>query len=76
MISKTYLYKKYLVFKDYLGNYKREEEEEVVQLTDGMCFGDWGLLDKVERAASAYSLETTDLFMLNTKDFATAFQVS
>jgi len=54
---------------------KVKEEVEVVQLTDGMCFGDWGLLDKIERSASAYSMETTDLFLLDKKGFATAFQV-
>jgi len=41
-----------------------------------MCFGDWGLLDKVERAASALSMETTDLFLLDSKAFAAAFQVN
>jgi len=44
-------------------------------LSAGMCFGEWGLLNKVNRSASASACEDTDLFMLNSKDFEFAFKV-
>ena len=47
----------------------------MVILSAGMCFGEWGLLDKVNRSTSAFAYEDTDLFMLNSKDFGFAFQV-
>jgi hypothetical protein len=42
-------------------------------LTEGFCFGEWGLIEKKERYASAYALEKTDLFILDKHAFNLSF---
>lgn len=51
------------------------KEEEKFVLGEGQCFGEWGLIYKKDRTASAYALETTDLFMLDSSSFETSFSV-
>jgi len=46
-----------------------EKEVENMQLTDGMCFGEWSLLNGRPRSASAYTLEDTHLFFLEKESF-------
>ncbi len=46
-----------------------ETEVENMQLTDGMCFGEFSLLNGRPRSASAYTLEDTHLFFLEKEAF-------
>lgn len=39
-------------------------EEERTRMNPGMCFGEWALIYKITRTASAYCLEDVDLFYL------------
>jgi CRP-like cAMP-binding protein len=50
-------------------------EEEKLVLLDGQCFGEWGLIYKKERSASAFCLEDTDLFCLDASSFEYSFNV-
>lgn len=52
------------------------QDEEKFILLEGQCFGEWGLIYKKERIASALALETTDLFTLDANSFDTSFNVS
>jgi CRP-like cAMP-binding protein len=52
-----------------------EIETEILQLTDGNYFGDWGILEKKQRSASAIALEETELFVLDSKTFEITFGV-
>ncbi len=64
--SKSWLYKLIL----------DEEEEERIVLESGMCFGERGLIYDLERNASAYCIEDTDLLVLNKDIFLYAFGVN
>lgn len=46
-----------------------DSEEENQQMTDGMCFGEWSLLNGRPRSASVYTLEDTHLFYLEKEEF-------
>lgn len=50
-------------------------EHEKLVLTSGHYFGDWGILEKKERIASAFTLEETDLFYIDAKAFENSFGV-
>jgi CRP-like cAMP-binding protein len=50
-------------------------EDEKFILFSGQCFGEWGLIYKKERTASAYCLEDCDLFALEAQAFETSFNV-
>lgn len=52
------------------------EEEEKLQMTDGMCSRDWGLIYKIPRIASAFTLEQTLLFTFDKDTFIKYFNVS
>ena len=43
-------------------------DEEKVKLYEGMCFGEWGIVYKAARTASAYTLEDTHIIYID-KDF-------
>jgi hypothetical protein len=49
------------------------EEEERTQLSEGMCFGEWGIIYNIPRTASAYTLEPTDLFCIEKESFDKSF---
>lgn len=51
------------------------QEEEKFILLEGQCFGEWGLIYKKDRGATAFALETTDLFTLDALSFDTSFNV-
>src|SRR5690606_35235378 len=53
-----------------------ESEEEIIQLTDGMCFGEWALLYNAPRKASACAVEETHLFYLEKESFDASFSKS
>ena len=44
-------------------------EKEILTVSSGMCFGDWGLLYNIPRTASAYCLEDTHVFYLEKEYF-------
>lgn len=46
-----------------------EEEDERTQLTNGMCFGEWGLMYNIPRTASALTLEDSVLFSISKEIF-------
>ncbi len=50
-------------------------EMEKLVMTNGQYFGDWGILEKRHRTASAFTLEDTDLFYLDAKAFESSFGV-
>jgi hypothetical protein len=50
-------------------------EKELVMLTTGQYFGEWGILEKKSRTAAAYTLEDTDLFVIDGKSFESSFGV-
>lgn len=52
-----------------------QEEEERNILTEGMCFGEWGIIYNIPRTASAYSLEQTYLFSLDKEVFLRSLNV-
>ena len=52
-----------------LENFIKEFEIETITLTNGMCFGEWGLLYSIPRTASIYASEDTDLFYLEKEFF-------
>jgi CRP-like cAMP-binding protein len=49
------------------------EEEEVFCLTDGYCFGEWGLIYKKPRSTAALVTEDTHLFVLDEASFNLSF---
>ena len=51
------------------------EEEEKLRLSEGMCFGEWGLIYNKERTASAIVIEDADLFTLDKDNFDLSFAV-
>ena len=51
-----------------LDNFIKEFEYENFELTNGRCFGEWGLLYSIPRTTSIYASEDTDLFYLE-KDY-------
>ena len=52
-----------------LENFIKEFEIETFTLTNGMCFGEWGLLYSIPRTTSIYASEDTDLFYLEKEYF-------
>jgi CRP-like cAMP-binding protein len=44
-------------------------EETIFVLSDGYCFGEWGLVNETRRVTSAKAIEDTYLFVLEKKDF-------
>ena len=54
---------------DVLENFIKEFEIESFSLTNGMCFGEWGLLYSIPRTTSIYACEDTDLFYLEKEFF-------
>jgi len=51
------------------------EEEEILQLTDGQYFGEWGIIDEKPRMSSAYALEDCDLFIIDKRPFINSIGV-
>lgn len=51
-------------------------EEEVIQINDGHCFGEWGLINKRNRTSSAFTIEDTYLFFLDKESFMHSFMRS
>jgi CRP-like cAMP-binding protein len=54
----------------------QEYEEEITQLTNGMCFGNWALLYDSQKKSSAVAIEETDLFYIKQDDFDSNFSRS
>ena len=52
-----------------LNNFIKEFETENFSLTNGMCFGEWGLLYSIPRTTSIYAAEDTHLFYLEKEYF-------
>lgn len=52
---------------------KDYEEVEKVQIGNGMCFGEWGLVYNIPRTASAITVEDTHLFYLDKDNFDSSF---
>ena len=52
-----------------LSNFILEFELPRAQLSEGMCFGEWGILYCIPRTTSIYCLTDTDLFCLKKKYF-------
>ena len=52
-----------------LNNFIKEFETENFALTNGMCFGEWGLLYSIPRTTSIYVTEDTHLFYLEKEYF-------
>ncbi len=52
-----------------LNNFIKEFEYENFSLSNGMCFGEWGLLYSIPRSTSIYAKEDTDLFYLEKQFF-------
>ena len=52
-----------------LENFIKEFEKENFALTNGMCFGEWGLLYSIPRTTSIYADEDTHLFYLEKEYF-------
>lgn len=50
-------------------------ETEKLQLNEGQCFGEWGLIYRKERSASAYCIEDCDLYLLDVNYFDLCFSV-
>lgn len=51
------------------------EEEEVLRVSEGMCFGEWGLIYNHERSASALVVEDADIFTLDKDNFDSSLAV-
>ena len=51
-----------------LFNFIKDFENDNFQLTNGMCFGEWGLVYSIPRTTSIYCIEDCDLFYLE-KDY-------
>lgn len=45
------------------------KEREIMQVWDGMCFGEWAILYNQLRKASALAIEDTDLFYIDKHEF-------
>ncbi len=50
-------------------------EEEILTMTDGACFGEWGLLYNIPRTASAMAKEDSILFSIDKEYFDKALSV-
>jgi CRP-like cAMP-binding protein len=58
---------------------KRSEpayEEELVTLTHGQYFGEWGIIENKMRKASAVAMEDCDMFILDKRYFSQTIGVS
>ena len=51
-----------------LFNFIKDFENDNFQITNGMCFGEWGLVYSIPRTTSIYCIEDCDLFYLE-KDY-------
>lgn len=51
-------------------------EDEILQLGEGMCFGEWAVLYNTARSASALALEDTDLLVIEKTGFDKTFSVN
>jgi len=64
-----------------LKNFKENRHEiedygyELVQLVNGACLGELGIVNKKTRNASAIALEDTELFVILANDFTDSFAV-
>lgn len=54
-------------------NTNTNEYVEIMQMTEGMCFGEWAIIYNIERTASAYVLEDSHLFSIEKDKFKTVF---
>lgn len=61
---------------DSLKNLIDYTEHEVLVLTEGQYFGEWGVLERKLRNASAVAAEDSDIFLLDTKSFEQSLGVS
>ena len=52
-----------------LFNFIKDFEEEKFVITNGMCFGEWGLVYSIPRTTSIYCIEDCDLFYLEKEYF-------
>ena len=52
-----------------LNEFIKKFELEKFSLSDGMCFGEWGLIYDIRRTTSIYAVEDTDLFYLEKEPF-------
>ena len=52
-----------------LFNFIKDFEEENFTITNGMCFGEWGLVYSIPRTTSIYCIEDCDLFYLEKEYF-------
>ena len=57
------------LINDKLYDFIKNFEIEKFALSDGMCFGEWGLIYDIRRTTSIYALEDTDLFYLEKEPF-------
>jgi CRP-like cAMP-binding protein len=55
--------------KETLNEFIKKFELEKFSLSDGMCFGEWGLIYDIRRTTSIYAVEDTDLFYLEKDPF-------
>ena len=44
-----------------------------MQMTEGMCFGEWAIIYNIERSASAYVMEESHLFSIDKEKFKMIF---
>ena len=54
---------------DVLSKFLSEFEIKRLTITEGMCFGEWGLVYNIPRTASIYCIEDTDVFFFRKKIF-------
>ena len=54
---------------DVLSKFLSEFEIKRLTITEGMCFGEWGLVYNIPRTASIYCIEDTDVFFLEKRYF-------
>ena len=54
---------------DVLSKFLSEFEIKRLTITEGMCFGEWGLVYNIPRTTSIYCIEDTDVFFLEKRYF-------
>jgi CRP-like cAMP-binding protein len=52
-----------------------QHEHEILKFSEGLCFGEWGLLYNIPRTASAMSIDDSILFSIEKEDFDKALSV-
>ena len=67
--------KKRLHIKNNLNQLRYDLEYEKILFLPGMCFGEWGIVNKTTRSASAYCAEDTDVFYLEKEYFINYFRI-